>query len=174
MLNFLHKRYFFLIALIKACYFEKSMYFWIFISLMEKITLNVNIVIKADLPTVWEYWHTPEHILNWNHASDDWYCPAAENDFRPNGQFKYTMSSKDNATSFDFEGTYQSITNQRRIDYIISDGRQVKTYFTEDEHGTHISISFEAEDTFALEIQEQGWQAILDSFKAYTEGIQTI
>lgn len=136
---------------------------------MEKTVLNVHTTIQADLPTVWEFWNEPEHILNWNFASEDWYCPAADNDLRVGGQFKYSMSSKDNLTSFDFEGTYQSISDKRRIDYILTDGRQVKTYFSEDEHGVHISNSFEAEDSFELEIQQKGWQAILDNFKSYVE-----
>jgi len=38
----------------------------------------------VDVPVekVWESWTNPEHIINWNNASPDWYTPRAENDLR--------------------------------------------------------------------------------------------
>ncbi len=42
---------------------------------------NKKIEISVDKPIekVWEFWTQPEHITKWNFASDDWYCPNAEN-----------------------------------------------------------------------------------------------
>ena len=45
---------------------------------MERITVQTSI--KSDIDKVWQYWTKPEHITNWNFATDEWCCPNAEND----------------------------------------------------------------------------------------------
>ena len=72
-----------------------------------QITVQTNI--NASLAQVWECWTQPEHIVNWNFASDDWCCPAATNDLHVGAEFHYTMAAKDNSFSFDFWGTYDQI-----------------------------------------------------------------
>jgi uncharacterized protein YndB with AHSA1/START domain len=39
----------------------------------------VETLVKKNLQTVWECWTMPEHIVNWNFASEDWHAPAAKN-----------------------------------------------------------------------------------------------
>jgi uncharacterized protein YndB with AHSA1/START domain len=46
---------------------------------MMQITVQTNI--NSSLAQVWECWTLPEHIINWNFASDDWCCPSATNGF---------------------------------------------------------------------------------------------
>jgi len=43
----------------------------------SKITIQV--VVSADKNKAWDYYTLPEHIVNWNFASDDWHCPRASN-----------------------------------------------------------------------------------------------
>lgn len=95
--------------------------------------------------------------------------PAAENDFRENGEFSYRMEAKDGSAGFDFEGTYNSIEKQKSITYALTDGRRVTVNFQSDGNTTFIGETFEAEDTYSLEMQKEGWQAILDNFKTYVE-----
>lgn len=45
---------------------------------MSKI--NIETRIQAPIELVWTCWTSPEHIVNWNHASDDWHTTKAEND----------------------------------------------------------------------------------------------
>ncbi|HEX8562680.1 MAG TPA: SRPBCC family protein [Flavobacterium sp.] len=136
---------------------------------METNQLTVTATVNSDIETVWKLWTTPEHIKNWNFAIDSWHCPYAENDLRPGGTFKSTMASKDGAIRFDFEGTYSEIVAKERISYSMSDGRQCTVTFDETGNGITVTETFDAETTNPLEMQQQGWQAILNNFKSYVE-----
>jgi hypothetical protein len=51
----------------------------------------------------------------------------------------------------------------------MDDGRKVKITFEELDGKTFITETFDAETTNSLELQQNGWQSILDNFKSYTE-----
>jgi uncharacterized protein YndB with AHSA1/START domain len=70
---------------------------------------------------------------------------------------------------FDFNGVYTKVLPHKEIAYEIEDGRKVNISFTSDGGVTHVTESFEAEDTHSEELQRSGWQAILDNFKQYAE-----
>ena len=134
--------------------------------------LTVETTVKVPAKKAWELWTNPKHIKNWYFASDDWHAPYADNNICVNGLFKTTMSSKDNSISFDFEGVYTIVEKYEAIHYTISgdDGRNVIVLFLEDGNTTKITESFESENENPLELQKQGWQAILNNFKRYAEG----
>lgn len=132
-----------------------------------KITISVSI--KAPVEKVWENFINPEAIMQWNNASDDWYTPKAVNDLRVGGSFIYTMAAKDGSFSFDFGGEYDNVLENQLIEYTIEDGRQVSVRFTGNDEETHIEEIFEAELQNPVEMQQQGWQAILNNFKAFVE-----
>ena len=137
-----------------------------------KNKITVQTTVQADLRKVWEFWTRPEHIVNWNFASDDWCCPSATNDLRPNGAFNWRMESKDGKMGFDFTGTYDKISDGKLISYTMSDGRTVHIRFEPKGDGVDLSETFEAEETNSLELQRTGWQAILGNFKRYVEADQ--
>ncbi len=56
------------------------------------------------------------------------------------------------------------------IEYTILDGRNVTITFSSTGNDTKVTETFEAEDIHSIDLQRDGWQAILDSFKMYTEG----
>lgn len=136
-----------------------------------KTNITVACIVKAPLETVWNTWTQAQHIMRWNQASDDWHCPAAENDVRPGGKLKWTMAAKDGSVSFDFEGTYTFIEPKQIIEYEIADGRHVKITFRAEGNTTHVTETFEAEGLHSVDMQQAGWQAILDNFKKHTEGL---
>lgn len=136
---------------------------------IAKTNITVSTTVKAPVEKVWQYWTDPAHIVNWNAASPDWHTPEAENDLREGGRFRYRMESRDGSTGFNFTGSYQKIEEHREISYRVDDGRVVTILFTPAGDETSISETFEAENTYSEELQQQGWQAILDNFKAYTE-----
>ncbi len=136
---------------------------------MENI-ITVQAEISAPLEIVWEYWTLPEHIINWNAASDDWHTPHAVNDLREGGKFLSRMEARDGSFGFDFEGTYETVVKHALIVYKIADGRKVKISFSAEGNGTRIVESFKAENVHTPEQQQEGWQAILNNFKNYTEG----
>jgi uncharacterized protein YndB with AHSA1/START domain len=138
---------------------------------MQKSPQNVTIEATINLPVskVWAYYTEPEHIINWNFASDDWHTPSAVNDLREGGKFNYRMEAKDGSSGFDFVGTYTEVIPQKQIESVLGDDRKVLTTFTEDLEKTKIVIQFEIEDTNSRERQIEGWQAILNNFKKYSE-----
>lgn len=134
-----------------------------------KTVITVAVAIKAPISKVWEYWTKPEHITRWNAASDDWHTHFAENDLREGGRFTSRMEAKDGSFGFDFGGVYDKVTEHKLIEYTLGDGRKVVVNFSEDEAISHVTESFEAEQTHTLEMQQGGWQAILDNFRNYVE-----
>jgi uncharacterized protein YndB with AHSA1/START domain len=136
----------------------------------EKTIITIETTVNAPVEKVWEYWTKPEHITQWSFASDDWHTPSAENDLRPGGKFASRMEAKDGSAGFDFGGAYDAVTPNEYIEYTMDDGRKVKIHFSGDGDKTRVTETFEAEDTHSIEMQQGGWQAILDNFKKYTEG----
>ena len=79
------------------------------------------------------------------------------------------MAAIDGSESFDFWGTYQSIEFNKHIDILLGDGRKMMVLFKETNEGTLLTEQFEPETMNAIELQEAGWQSILDNFKNYVE-----
>lgn len=135
-----------------------------------KTKITIEALVAAPIEKVWDCWTQPAHITQWNNASDDWHTPKSSNDLRIGGKFCATMAAKDGSMSFDFEGIYTDVKNHERIEYEIGDGRKVQIQFTKHGSGVHIQETFEAEGVHPIEMQREGWQAILNNFKKYTEG----
>lgn len=130
-------------------------------------SIAVRTTIDAQIEKVWNYFTTPEHIIKWNFASDDWHCPAAENDLQAGGKFNYKMASKIEPIAFDFEGVYEEIEPYKKIVYHISDGRKVVVKFDVLDEKVILTEIFEPENIHSYELQRIGWQAILNNFKNY-------
>lgn len=133
------------------------------------VTITVQAIIHAPVERVWAYWTDPEHIKLWNSASDDWHTPFAENDLRVGGKFVSRMEARDGSFGFDFGGVYDEVSTYETIAYTIGDGRKVKVEFVRRGDDTEVIETFAAEETNAVEMQQAGWQAILDNFKKYAE-----
>lgn len=136
---------------------------------MEQTKITVEATVNAETSKVWDYWTQPAHIIKWNFASDDWHCPAATNDLRTGGKYSARMEAKDGSFGFDFEATYDEVIDQKKITYTMSDGRQSTTTFGNLNGTTKVVTLFDAENSNPVEMQQQGWQAILNNFKKYTE-----
>ncbi|MCW5912559.1 MAG: SRPBCC domain-containing protein [Cyclobacteriaceae bacterium] len=134
-----------------------------------KITIKAEV--NAPVQKAWFAYTDPYAITQWNFASDDWHCPKAENDLRVGGKLKSRMEAKDGSFGFDFEAVYDEVVDQKRISYVLGDGRKVITTFEDKGEKTLITTTFDAEGEHPVEMQEQGWQAILNNYKAYAERI---
>lgn len=135
----------------------------------NKTKITIGATINAPVEKVWEFWNKPEHITQWNAASDDWHCPSSKNDLRVGGKFTSRMEAKDGSFGFDFGGTYDAVETHKQISYTMDDGRKVENQFESKGNQTIISSTFEAEDTNPVEMQRDGWQSILNNFKHYVE-----
>jgi len=132
--------------------------------------IKVAIVVKDSMERVWDCWTQAEHIKEWYHASDEWYVPSAEVDFKEGGKFDIKMAAMDKSGAFRFQGVYTKITEHKQIDFMIDDGRKVTVEFSEIDGGILIMEHFETTNAQPPAAQETGWQMILRSFKHYVEG----
>jgi uncharacterized protein YndB with AHSA1/START domain len=135
----------------------------------DKTSIKVEAYVHAPIEKVWKLWTSPEHIMHWNNASDDWHTPRADNDLRAGGRFLSRMEAKDGSFGFDFGGVYDEVKINELIAYTLGDGRKVKVTFSTYDNQTLVTEVFEAENTNSTEMQRSGWQSILDNFKKYAE-----
>jgi uncharacterized protein YndB with AHSA1/START domain len=131
--------------------------------------ITVDTVVHAPIARVWQAYTTPEDIVHWNAASDDWHTTTATVDLRVGGAFSSRMEAKDGSFGFDFAGTYTAVVPQRLIEYSFGD-RTAKVTFEEVPEAVRVTVSFDAETTHAIEQQRGGWQAILNNFAKYVQG----
>jgi len=135
----------------------------------EKIDITVQVEVHAPIDFVWKCWTLPEHIIHWNNASPDWHTPKAENNMTEGGKFNYRMEAKDGSFGFDFWGIHDKIVFHELIENTLGDDRKVIIAFSGNGTLTKITETFDAETENSVDLQQQGWQAILDNFKKYTE-----
>lgn len=137
------------------------------------VGLTVKTKIYASIDQVWAIFNDPKHIVKWYSASEDWHTPEAVNNLVEGGGFNYRMEAKDESVGFHFEGSYESIVDHEEINAVLRDGRKIKTTFAPTTKSRTLVVqTFEAESQNSLEDQAKGWQAILDSFTKYVEGME--
>lgn len=133
--------------------------------------ITVATTVQAAVDKVWACWTEPEHIKTWNSASDDWHTPIAENDLRVGGKFLSRMEARDGSFGFDFGGIYDEVVLHEKIAYTMADGRKVDISFISQGNETKIVETFDPESSNPIEMQQEGWQAIMDNFKKYAESV---
>lgn len=137
-----------------------------------KITIEASV--NTSIGTAWACYTEPQHIVKWNFASDDWTCPTAINDLKPGGKMNWRMEAKDGSMGFDFTGTYSKVLQNKEIHLILDDNRAVEILFLPEQIQIKVRITFEAEQMNPVEIQRDGWQAILNNYKKHTENKNSI
>ncbi|MDX1752165.1 MAG: SRPBCC family protein [Salinimicrobium sediminis] len=136
---------------------------------MKTKKITVETLVPLPVEKVWTLWTTPEHITKWNFASPEWHSPKAENELHAGGKFNYRMEAKDGSAGFDFEGTYEKVTPNKYIKYKMEDGREAEVVFKPVDNATFIEETFDPEAENSIEMQRDGWQAILENFRNYAE-----
>ena len=133
--------------------------------------ITVKTTIHSSIEQVWAAWTSPEHITQWTFASDDWHAPYAEIDLKVGGRFKTTMAAKDESFSFDFSGTFTEVEPMKKIAYTLDDDRKVVIEFNVNSEEVTVVESFDPESVNSLEMQETGWQMILNNFKKHVDSL---
>lgn len=131
--------------------------------------VTISVTVQAPLAKVWDCWTQPEHITQWNFAIDTWQCPWATQDLRVGGRQESRMEAKDGSMGFEFGGTYTVVDTHQKLAFTMDDNRSVEVTFEETADGVVLTESFEVEDMNSVEMQRNGWLAILHNFKAHTE-----
>lgn len=135
---------------------------------MEHSRIKVITTVNAKKQKVWNYYTNPEHITNWNFADPSWHCPKAINQLHVGGKYFARMEAKDGSYGFDFEAEYLEINEETSFMYEF--GERIAIVLSEEiKDKTIVTIEFDPEKENTIELQKQGWQAILNNFKLYTE-----
>ena len=79
------------------------------------------------------------------------------------------MEAKDGSFGFDFEAIYNVVKQNQELTYTMTDGRKATTIFESNGSETIVITTFDAESENPVEMQQQGWQAILNNFKKYAD-----
>jgi uncharacterized protein YndB with AHSA1/START domain len=79
------------------------------------------------------------------------------------------MEARDGSGGFDFAGEYTRIVLLKQIKYTLNDGRNVQISFSASGNESRVKETFEVEQNNTIELQQAGWQAILDNFRNYME-----
>lgn len=132
--------------------------------------ISVEVTVNAPLAKVWDAYTNPDQIVHWNFASDDWHCPQSEVDLRVGGSFSSRMEARDGSMGFDFAGVYTEIEPEKHLQYQFGD-RFADVDFHEGEGGVKVVVTFDPETENSLELQENGWQAILNNFARHVDTV---
>jgi uncharacterized protein YndB with AHSA1/START domain len=136
----------------------------------KKDPITVEVLVEADAKKAWEAFVRPESVREWNFASPDWHCPSASSDLRAGGSFTYRMEARDGSFGFDFYGTFEEVAEGSALRYALGDGRKVSVRFEAADGKTRVTETFDPETENSRELQERGWAAILENYRAYAEG----
>jgi len=135
---------------------------------MSNSKITVAATVNEEVNKVWDYYTNPAHIVNWNFAHPSWHCPNAENDMQIGGTYKARMEARDGSFGFDFEAVYAEIIEGKEFTYSFG-GRNATVKFNDLGIQTEVTVTFDPETINPLDRQQEGWQSILNNFKAYTE-----
>jgi hypothetical protein len=78
------------------------------------------------------------------------------------------MEAKDGSMGFDFAGTFTKLIDHQLIESSFGD-RTLRVEFISGPDSVTVRETFDPETTHSLEMQRQGWQAILNNFKKHVE-----
>jgi len=132
------------------------------------MNITIETLVRAPIEKVWRAYTSPEDIIQWNAASDDWHTTSSSVELRVGGTFSSRMEAKDGSFGFDFAGTYTKIIPNELIEYAFGD-RSASVQFIQTSDGVKLRITFVAETEHSVEEQEQGWQSILNKFASHVE-----
>jgi uncharacterized protein YndB with AHSA1/START domain len=135
------------------------------------LKITVDTVLQAPVAKVWSAYTTPEDIMQWNTASDDWHTTKSTVDLREGGSFTSRMEAKDGSFGFDFAGTYTKVVLNALIEYAFGD-RIGTVEFLSGPNGVTVRVTFDAESEHSVEQQRQGWQAILNNFAKHVNSME--
>ena len=133
------------------------------------MNISIEVLVNSSLQQAWIAWTSPDHIVKWNFASDDWHCPSAAVELQVGGQYSSRMEAKDGSMGFDFKAQFTQVIDQQRLEYVLEDDRKVTVEFLPSAKGVQVIETFEAESENSPELQRQGWQSILNNFKQHVE-----
>ena len=59
------------------------------------MNITIETLVRAPIDKVWRAYTSPEDIIQWNAASDDWHTTSSSVELRVGGTFSSRMEAKD-------------------------------------------------------------------------------
>lgn len=131
----------------------------------DQITIDTHVPVPPDV--AWHAFTSADAITQWNFASPEWCCPSAEVDVCEGGRHLARMEARDGSMGFDFAGIYTEVVPHSALTLRLDDGRNARTTFEPEGAGTRVQTVFDPDTTHPVEMQRDGWQAILNTYAAY-------
>jgi uncharacterized protein YndB with AHSA1/START domain len=129
--------------------------------------IAIHAIVPVSPEQAWDAFTTASAITQWNQASPEWHCPWATVELQVGGKYVARMEARDGSFGFDFEAVYEAVDPHRALTLRMDDGRRAHTTFVGEPGGTRVTTTFDPESSNPIEMQRDGWQAILDSYAAY-------
>jgi uncharacterized protein YndB with AHSA1/START domain len=136
--------------------------------------LTASVEVQQTIEAVWDAWHNPDDIRQWNVPDNEWTNTRVENDPRTGGTFFFGMKKKDGSDGFDFSGKYSEVIPLTSIAYRTDDGRGSCITFEQKGNRVVITEQFEPDATVPRELQQAFCQGVLEKFRHYVEGKQSV
>lgn len=136
---------------------------------MQTNKITVQALVRANREKAWRYYTQPQHITQWNFADASWHCPYASSNLTPGGQYVARMEARDGSAGFDFEATFTEIVPEENFTYVFGGRYATIEFELQDDDHTVVTVTFDPETENSHELQQHGWQAILNNYKQYTE-----
>ena len=133
--------------------------------------LHVSTTVRATAEQTWERLFGASHLIHWYFAHESWRCPSAEFTPEAGGTFSIRMEARDGSFGFDFAGRVLEAVHPHRLVAELGDGRAMEFQLTPVEEGCRVDEWFEPEAENPHELQQGGWQAILNQFQTYSDGL---
>lgn len=86
--------------------------------------------------------------------------------------FSIRMEARDGSFGFDFAGRVLEAVHPHRLVAELGDGRAMEIQVTATPDGCRVDEWFEPEAENPHEMQQGGWQAILNQFRSYSDSLQ--
>jgi uncharacterized protein YndB with AHSA1/START domain len=131
--------------------------------------ITVRVIVRKPIDVVWFHLLNPSSITQWNQASGDWETTHATIDAIVGGRYLAHMQAKDGFFGFDFVATFKQIHAPHRFTYVLDDQRIVKVTLKKTSQGVEVIQTFDPENENPRSMQQEGWQAILNSFQQFVE-----
>lgn len=132
--------------------------------------IMVRTEVNCNIEDAFNMWTLADHIKEWYFSTDDWHVTSVTSDLRIGGRLVIGMAEKNGSMSFDFSGCYVMLVPDEIVILRLDDGRDVQVHFEAiDDSHARVEEYFVPDGNAPRDMQEAGWQGIMNHFKSYAE-----
>ncbi len=134
-------------------------------------SITVKTLINQSIELTWEAFNSPQHMQKWAKSSPEWIVKVAESDLKIGGKIKVILMTHDHSIFLQYGGTYEKIDFNKHINILLEDGRSLDITFSSLHDMTDVQLVIDSIEEQPIDVQENGWQSLLDNLKSYAESI---